>query len=284
VKREQRDEINAVTQKPAAEKVDLYNSAYGNYGAEVYRQIRVETYGEDLGQTSWVTTDESAEIMRLLALTRDSHVLEIGSGSGRYALQVASTTGCRVLGVDINEPGVQNANQLAVAENVAERVKFEKCDATQPLRFSDASFDAVFSNDVLCHISGRDKLLRELRRVLKPGGRLLFSDALVIGGVISHQEIAARSSIGYFLFSPPGENERMLREVGFVVVEARDTTANASQISKRWHDARAKRAEALTRIEGQENFEGLQRFLSTVHRLTSERRLRRLLYCAEQPC
>ena len=284
MKREQRDEINAVTQKPAAEKVDLYNSAYGNYGAEVYRQIRVETYGEDLGQTSWVTTDESAEIMRLLALTRDSHVLEIGSGSGRYALQVASTTGCRVLGVDINEPGVQNANQLAVAENLAERVKFEKCDASQPLRFSDASFDAVFSNDVLCHIPGRDKLLRELRRVLKPGGRLLFSDALVIGGVISHQEIAARSSIGYFLFSPPGENERMLREVGFVVVEARDTTANASQISKRWHDARAKRAEALTRIEGPENFEGLQRFLATVHGLTSERRLRRLLYCAEQPC
>jgi ubiquinone/menaquinone biosynthesis C-methylase UbiE len=284
VKRKQRDEINAMTQKPAAEKVDLYNSAYGNYGAEVYRQIRVETYGEDLGQTSWVTTDESAEIMRLLALTRDSHVLEIGSGSGRYALQVASTTGCRVLGVDINEPGVQNANQLAAAENLAERVKFEKCDASQPLRFSDASFDAVFSNDVLCHIPGRDKLLRELRRVLKPGGRLLFSDALVIGGVISHQEIAARSSIGYFLFSPPGENERMLREVGFVVVEARDATANASQISKRWHDARAKRAEALTRIEGQENFEGLQRFLSTVHRLTSERRLRRLLYCAEQPC
>jgi len=284
VKRERRDEVNAMTQKPAAEKVDLYNSAYGNYGAEVYRQIRVETYGEDLGQTSWVTTDESAEIMRLLALTRDSHVLEIGSGSGRYALQVASTTGCRVLGVDINEPGVQNANQLAAAENLAERVKFEKCDASQPLRFSDASFDAVFSNDVLCHIPGRDKLLRELRRVLKPGGRLLFSDALVIGGVISHQEIAARSSIGYFLFSPPGENERMLLEVGFVVVEARDATANASQISKRWHDARAKRAPALTRIEGQENFEGLQRFLSTVHRLTSERRLRRLLYCAEQPC
>ena len=284
MKREQRDEIKAMTQKPAAEKVDLYNSAYGNYGAEVYRQIRVETYGEDLGQTSWVTTDESAEIMRLLALTRDSRVLEIGSGSGRYALQVASTTGCRVLGVDINEPGVQNANQLAVAENLAERVKFENCDASQPLRFSDASFDAVFSNDVLCHIPGRDKLLRELHRVLKPAGRLLFSDALVIGGLISHQEIAARSSIGYFLFSPPGENERMLQEVGFVVVEARDATANASQISKRWHDARAKRAEALTRIEGQENFAGLQRFLSTVHRLTSERRLRRLLYCAERPC
>jgi len=272
-----------VTQKPAAEKVELYDNAYGNYGAEAYRQIRVETYGEDLGQTSWVTTEESSEIPRLLGLTAESYVLEIGSGSGRYALQVASATGCRVLGADINEPGIQNANQLAVAENLAERVRFEKCDVSNPLRFGDATFDAVFSNDVLCHVPGRDKLLRESFRVLKPGGRLLFSDALVIGGVVSHQEIAARSSIGYFLFSPPGENERMLREVGFEVVEARDTTTNASQISKRWGDARAKRAEELIGIEGQANFEGLQQFLSTVYTLTSDRRLRRLLYVVQRP-
>jgi SAM-dependent methyltransferase len=271
-----------MTQKPAAEKVDLYNGAYGNYGAEVYRQIRVETYGEDLGQTSWVTREESNEIPRLLQLTDSSNVLEIGSGSGRYALQVANAAGCGVLGVDINGPGIQNANQLAATENLAERVKFEKCDASQPLRFADATFDAIFSNDVLCHIPARDKLLRELFRVLKPGGRLLFSDALVIGGVISHQEIVARSSIGYFLFSPPGENERLLQEAGFAVVEVRDTTANASLISKRWRDAREKRAEALTGIEGRANFDGLQQFLATVYMLTSERRLRRLLYRAER--
>jgi SAM-dependent methyltransferase len=262
------------------EKADLYNSAYGNYGAEVYRQIRVETYGEDLGQTSWVTTEESSEIPRLLKLTAASNVLEIGSGSGRYALQVAATTGCRLLGVDINEPGIQNANALAAGQNLAERVRFEKCDASQPLKFGDATFDAAFSNDVLCHIPGREKLLRELHRVLEPGGKLLFSDALVIGGVISHQEIAARSSIGYFLFSPPGENERLLREAGFAVTDVKDTTANASLISQRWREARQKRAETSIAIEGKENFEGLQRFLSTVHTLTSERRLLRLLYLA----
>jgi len=264
------------------EKVDLYNSAYGNYGAETYRQIRVETYGQDLGQTSWVTTEESREIPRMLGITATSEVLEIGSGSGRYALEVAGSTGCRVLGVDINEPAVANANRLAAEQNLAERVRFEKCDASRPLPFGDASFDAVFSNDVLCHIPGRDKLLREIYRVLQPGGRLVFSDALVIAGLISHQEIAARSLIGYFLFSPPGENERLLEKAGFLDVAVKDTTGNASLISKRWREGREKRAGALTPIEGQANFEGLQRFLSTVHALTSQSRLVRLLYTAQK--
>jgi hypothetical protein len=46
----------------ASPKLDLYNNAYGNYEREVYRDVRIETYGEDFGQTSWVTTEESHEI------------------------------------------------------------------------------------------------------------------------------------------------------------------------------------------------------------------------------
>ena len=42
-----------------SQKVNLYESAYGNYESDTYRLVRIETYGEDLGQTSWVTTEES---------------------------------------------------------------------------------------------------------------------------------------------------------------------------------------------------------------------------------
>src|SRR6516164_2104839 len=159
------------------EKLDLYNAAYARYEADVYRDARIETYGQDLGQTSWVTAQESSEIPRTLRLTKASYVLDVGCGSGRYALQVAETVECRVLGVDINKSGIRTANQLAAASKMPERAQFEICDLARPLRFGDAQFDAIFSNDVLCHIPGRPALLRELFRVLRPGGRFLFSDA-----------------------------------------------------------------------------------------------------------
>ncbi len=263
--------------------VDLYDNAYGHYDAEVYGQIRLDTYGEDLGQTSWVTSEESSEIPGTLRLSSASYVLELGCGSGRYALQVAATIGCRVLGIDSNAPGIHTAHQLAASRQLSSQVQFQIVDAAEPLPFADSSFDGALSNDVLCHIPGRLALLRELFRVLKPGARFLFSDALIIAGTISHHELATRSSVGYYLFSPPGENERLLQQAGFHLVSVSDTTANAASIAKRWHDARRKRTEALLAIESQQNFDGLQQFLSTVHVLTAERRLLRLLYVAEKP-
>jgi ubiquinone/menaquinone biosynthesis C-methylase UbiE len=262
--------------------IDLYDNAYAHYEVAAYREVRVETYGEDLGQTGWTTTEESNEIPRLLGISSTAKVLEIGCGSGRYALHLAATIGCSILGLDLNEPGIHNANRLASAQNLSARARFEVADCSKPLPFHQDSFDGVFSNDVLCHIPDRPAIFAELLRVLKPGARFLFSDALVIGGIISHQELTARSSIGYYLFSPPGENERLLQQSGFRVRKVEDTTNSASAISRRWSEARQRRRQALLTIEGQTNFEGLQQFLSNVHALTSERRLLRFLYVAEK--
>jgi SAM-dependent methyltransferase len=265
------------------DNVELYDGAYGNYASDVYRQVRIETYGEDFGQTSWVTTEESEEIPRSLALTGDSSVLEIGCGSGAYALHIAQEFSCRIIGLDINELGIRTANQLAISAGMAQKVRFEVCDVSQGLPFADATFDAVFANDVLCHIPGRPSLLCEIHRVLKPGvGRMLFSDALVIGGLITHHEIATRSSIGFYIFSPPGENERWIRNAGFSDIKVLDTTESAARTAAKWHDARQKHKERLVDAEGIAEWEGLQRFLSCVRALTEERRLLRLLYQAQK--
>jgi len=93
--------------------VDLYNTAYDNFSARVQAEVRAETYGEDLGQSSWMTADELRRFIRQLKLKPSSHLLEVGSGSGGPALFVARTSGCRITGLDINAYGIKNANDLA---------------------------------------------------------------------------------------------------------------------------------------------------------------------------
>ena len=85
-----------------------------------------------------------------------------------------------------------------------------------------------------------------------------------------------------YFFSPPGENERLIKQARFKLLEARDTTESAATLSKRWYDARNKRKSALMAIETEANFIGLQRFLTCVYSLTSGRRLLRFLYVMEK--
>ena len=263
--------------------LDLYNNVYSDFASTAEAAVRRATYGEDIGQSSWLTASEWREFADQLLLTADTDVLEVGSGSGGPAVYLALTRSCRVMGVDINEHGVRNAQALAEFRGVAERAQFRPVDASRPLPFADASFDAVVSNDAMCHIGQRLSALRDWHRVLRPGGRALFTDAMVITGIVSHEELAIRSSIGFYLFVPPGENERLLQEAGFELLEVRDVTENAASVSRRWHEARAAHRDALVAREGEENFEGLQRFLACVHTLSVERRLSRYCYVAQRP-
>jgi ubiquinone/menaquinone biosynthesis C-methylase UbiE len=264
-------------------QVDLYDNAYSRVEDDIYRKIRTETYGQDLGQTSWVTTEESDSIPVLLKLNGDSVVLDIGCGSGLYDLYLAKRIGCRITGLDVNPHAIASANQLAATSALDNIARFEHCDVSAALPYGDATFDAVFANDSLCHIAGRQSLLNEIFRILRPEARLLFSDALIIGGTISHTELAIRSSIGPYFFSPPGENERHLASAGFNVLSVSDTSQQAADIAGRWHNARQRKREQLIAIEGPERYEGLQQFLACVLSLTSERRLLRHLYLAEKP-
>jgi len=266
-----------------AGSVNLYDNVYADFGSDAERAVRVETYGEDLGQSSWLTAREWLEFADLLAIGPGSEVLEVGSGSGGPAVYIAAERGCRLTGVDINEHGVRNAGALARARGVEHRVRFEAVDAGRPLPFADAGFDAVVSNDAMCHIADRPSALRDWYRVLKPGGRALFTDAMVVTGPVSHEELATRSSIGFYLFVPPGANEAMLRDAGFTVREVRDVTANAADVATRWMDARSRHRDALIAREGQANFDGLQRFLACVRTLSVERRLSRFAYLADKP-
>jgi SAM-dependent methyltransferase len=265
------------------EQVKLYDAHYSQLTADAQVAVRRRTYDEDLGQSGWLTAAQALEFFRLLGLGPGQRALEVACGSGGVTCRMARETGAVCVGVDINPHGIEAAQARAREQNLSSSATFRMVDAAQPLPFPDHSFDAIFCNDSINHIPGRLQVFRDWHRVLRPGGRALVTDPIVVTGQLTNEEMRVRSSIGYFLFTPIGCNERLLAESGLEVREVRDVTEGMASISGRWRDAREELRPALVALEGEEGFEGVQRFLTVAHTLASERRLSRFMYLALRP-
>lgn len=262
--------------------VDFFDKPYANFAEQVLVAIREETFGHDIGQNSWVTSGEYDTFIRFLELGPASRVLEVASGSGGPAVHLARRTGCHLTGIDSNPNGVAVAVQAATRAGLAERLKFQVSDATRSLPFGEASFDALLCIDSMNHFPNRGQSLSEWCRVLRPGGRAVFTDPVLITGPITNEELAQRSAIGLFVFVPRGHNEELIMKAGFRLVSQLDLTENAALVSRRWREARARFRDELVRMEGETQFDGVQKFLGAVHRVTAERRLSRVAYFVEK--
>lgn len=262
--------------------VPFYHQTYGRFQLGARERVRQETYGEDLGQNSWLTVEEWRTFAEWLGLSAGMQVLDVGCGSGGPALYLMKSYGVRITGADQNPSGIATATDLADQQGLGAQARFLVADASQPLPLADGEFDAVVCIDAVNHLPGRAAVLAEWHRLLKPGGRLLFTDPVVVTGLVSSEEIAARSSIGYFLFSPAGADERLLQEAGFEVLRQEDLTQGVADIAGRWFEARARYRDELLADEGAPSFEGTQRFLAMVRTLAGERRLSRHAFLAQR--
>jgi SAM-dependent methyltransferase len=256
--------------------VDLYNNTYQKFTERVLAEVRAEAFGKDIGQNSWITAEEMLTLIQPLNLNHNSVVLEVACGSGGPAMFVAESTGCKIHGVDSNE------NAIETARNQNSQIQFKVADANQPLPFDSETFDAIYCMDAVNHFTNRLQVLREWCRLLKKGGRFLYTDPIVVTGPLTNDEMMKRSSIGFFLFVPENANKNWIEEAGFRLIQKEDVTSAASNVAKRWHDSRAKRQTDLESVEGKERFEGLQSFLDIVHRLYNEKRLSRFAYIGEK--
>jgi ubiquinone/menaquinone biosynthesis C-methylase UbiE len=266
--------------RPPSEEVPLYASAYAGFDAR--DQVRRETYGNDVGQSGWTTTDELDHFAELLGLGAQSHLLDVGCGSGGPALYLSEKTGAHVLGVDALEEGISTATRLAQERGLVDHARFVQIDATEALPFADDSFDAVISIDAMCHLPNRLAVLSEWHRVTSSGARVLFTDPTIVTGLVTAAEIAVRSAIGFYVFSAESVNERLLAEAGFDLLNRLDVTENMAEVAGRWRDARARFRDELVADEGNETFEGVQKFLETCTLLARERRLTRQAYLAKR--
>jgi cyclopropane fatty-acyl-phospholipid synthase-like methyltransferase len=259
-----------------------YNANYGNFQTELYTQIRHEAFGDDIGQNSWLTSDEQDRFLKWLELSSGKTLLDVACGAGGPALRIAAITGCSVVGIEVHEQAVTTARSLAVERGLAERAEFRSADANRPLPFSVASFDAITCIDAINHLSDRPRVVADWARLLKLGGRLLFTDPITLTGPLTSEDIAVRSSAGSYLFVPHGYDECVIAQCGLRLMVCEDVTANMARIAEARRAARASRSAALREIEGDQAYEGQQEFLGIAARVAREGRLSRFVYVCKK--
>ena len=112
--------------------------------------------------------DCRTSITNLVEYNPDAAYLDCGCDDGRFTMRVADAIGTRaVTGIEINEEAAILASHVGV--------RVEGCDLNQRFPFSDRSLDVVTANQVIEHLYDTDGFVREIKRVLKPGGYAVIS-------------------------------------------------------------------------------------------------------------
>lgn len=258
-----------------------YDANYGNFETELYSEIRRESFGDDIGQNSWLTAEEQDLFLGWLDLSAGKTLLDVACGSGGPALRIAASTGCSLVGIDLHEQAIATAKSLASQRRLKERAEFCVVNASEQLPFPGARFDVITCIDAINHLPNRPLVIAEWARLLKPGGRLLFTDPATVTGPLTNEEIAVRSSAGFFLFVPEDHDKDVIAQCGLRLLVSKDVTANMAAVAEKRRAARESRSTAVRQVEGDRSFEAQQSFLAMTARLAEERRLSRFAYLSE---
>ncbi|HET9804163.1 MAG TPA: class I SAM-dependent methyltransferase [Candidatus Acidoferrum sp.] len=167
------------------------------------------------------------------------HVLDIASGVGDPALRIAEAVGPsgRVVATDLGMGMISLAAELAAQQNL-QNIEFKEASA-ESLPFPDASFDVVTCRFGAMFFPDLQKSLRECRRVLKPGGKVVFIvwgvreqpfTTLTVGVLLKFVAApeADPDAPSMFMFGVKGRFESALKEVGYSGVKEEHVSVPAT--------------------------------------------------------
>jgi SAM-dependent methyltransferase len=141
----------------------------GDKRASVWNEV-AQLYGEGVSPFGFF----SVELVKVAMLASGERVLDLGTGNGLGLLPAAQAVApATVVGVDFASDMLETAKRRAASVGVS-NIELARMDVAQ-LDFPDDTFDVALASSVFQFVSYSPDVLREWRRVLRPGGRLVFS-------------------------------------------------------------------------------------------------------------
>lgn len=159
------------------------------------------------------------------------HVLDVGSGVGGPARTLAAEFGCRVTGLDLTADFCRAAEMLTTRVGLSDQITFRHGNALE-MPFDDNLFDVVWTQNTLMNIENKERLFREMCRVLRPGGRLALAAIMAGPTPGAHYPTFWAGDAALSFLSAPEVCRRLLQDSGFTEIAWEDITAKMIEISR----------------------------------------------------
>ena len=164
------------------------------------------------------------DLARLSECQPEMTLLDVGGGLGGAARTLASEFGCRVTVLDVTDEFCRVGELLTRMVGLSDRVTFSQGDALG-MPFDDGSFDAVWTQHSTMNIADKERLFREIYRVLRPQGVYALNEVMAGPAAPPYYPTPWAREPAFSFLSTPKEYQRLLDSLGFHQMIWKDTTA-----------------------------------------------------------
>jgi ubiquinone/menaquinone biosynthesis C-methylase UbiE len=206
--------------------------------------IQAHREGEYVGQESFMSAREILDLARAAGVDSRTRVLDLCCGSGGPTLHLAWQTGCRIVGVDRSSEAIHLARTSAEHQGLDRSATFIVAEALCP-PIDATSFDAVLLYETMLAFEDKERLVRVVRKLLRPGGRfgLTFEEGRPLSSA-ERRRIPEGEEVWLTLES---EFRELLEATGFRIRWVEDHTAAHAEVA--WRLAAAFRRDRVSIIE-----------------------------------
>ena len=219
---------------------------YYNHTEPHYRQwwnmedsmgLHYGVWDENTQSLAEAIVNTNAQLAKMGEIKSSDLVLDAGCGVGGSSIFLAKNFGCNVAGITLSERQVKTATGFARKNNLENLTRFEQMDYTQT-HFPDNHFDVVWAIESMQTATDKSLFFKEMQRILKPGGRLLFADVFKKGNwKIEETPVMQTMLNGWAMSDILSEPQlsNLIKKHNFALVRDRNVTTEVTKSIRRYY-------------------------------------------------